>query len=244
MNELNAYKPVFKNYIRNNRLLSRGCLSELETMQNLFFSYSLSNDELRKCEDYMDPGDYLILFNVNLYNNSLNFKILGKIDHRKATEIKEKIVKILSGEKYEFFTYNILKMYQKQKINGFEFNFYGARCTPTLKQKILNRIENTKMADFVLGEAVEPIYVLKAVNENKSVISLNKYVVFPESGEINVCFNLFADKDKIDEIKAELDAMMIGFAHYTEFFRVSYMPFTAMQFCRYEIVYTNIISSV
>ena len=64
MNELNAYRPILKNYIRANRLLSKGCLEELEKLQNFFFAYNLSNDELRRCEDYMDVGDYMILFSI------------------------------------------------------------------------------------------------------------------------------------------------------------------------------------
>ncbi len=244
LNELNGYKHVFKNYIRDNRLLSRGCLSEVETMQNLFFSYNLSNDELRRCEDYMDYGDYMILFSINLYNNSLSFKIYGRIDVKKIKEIREKINKILDGEKYSLLTCNILNLYKDQKLMGYELNFYGERCTPLLKQKILNRIENTKMADTVLGEAVEPLEVIKAVDEDKSIICLNKYVIIPETGEINIQFNLFASRNKIDSIKDELDALMICFAHYTDFYRVSYLPFTGMDFCRYEIVYTNLISNV
>ena len=85
LNELNNYKPYFKNYIKANRLISKGCLTELENLKNLFFSYNLSNDELRRCEDYMDYEEYMILFSVNLYNNSLSFKIYGKIDSNITT---------------------------------------------------------------------------------------------------------------------------------------------------------------
>lgn len=244
MNELNGYRPIFKNYIRANRLLSKGCLEELEKLQNFFFAYNLSNDELRRCEDYMAVGDYMILFSINLYNNSLIFKIYGKIDTRKITQIKEKIIKILTGEKFDLNTFGYKKLFEKQKVLVCELNFFGERCTPLFKEKILNKVKSVKVADRILGEAVEPFDVIKAIENNESIATITRCVLIPETGEINVYVNLFASANKIHKIKDDLDAIMLGFMLYTEFYKTTFVPFTGQSFTQYQICYTNIASCI
>jgi hypothetical protein len=216
----------------------------LELLNNLFFAYNLSNEELKRCEDYMEPGDYMILFSINVSNNSLVFKMYGKIDMQKIAKLKEKIINILNGERYDLHTCGLKKLYENQKIICCEMNFYGERCTPLFKEKLLNKVKYAKVADKVIGETVEPLDLIKAIEDNTSIITITRYVVIPETGEINVFINIFAETNKIDAIKSDLDAEMFAYTFSTEYYKTSYVPFTGQTFCRYEIVYTNQINCV
>lgn len=242
LHELHSYKYAFKYYIKSNRLLVDECVAELEDFENLYFAHDLSKNILCKCEKHFEPGDFIILFGINIFNNSFNVRIYGKIDIESVVSIRDNLWGILSTEKYDFYTYNFLDLYEKQEIMAYEINFYSTRSTPILLQRIKQRLENEKVATKVLGEDTDAVRLVNAIKSNESIVAINELKIYPKTGEINVHINIYADSFSARKIKQAVDNLLIDFTFCPRAFQTSFVPGSGLEYQRIEIIYTNFTS--
>ncbi|MBR2455102.1 MAG: hypothetical protein IKB36_03520 [Clostridia bacterium] len=233
------YSGAFRDYIKENCLLSAECIEELQKIENFYFSYNFSIEDIKKLERLLKKDEYLILFSVNVFNNSLNVRIYGKIDMKKAKELRENIVSILSKEKYTLYTYNVLRLYDKRAVMAYELHFYSERCTPLLLQKIADRLKIEEDISKVVYDDPEPVEIIKAIKEDSVIVQLRTIVMNPTDDTIKLYINIYGPKLTINHIQNTVNQVLTDYLFIPEATRVTYVPGTTLQYQRNEIIYNN-----
>ena len=239
MYEFKIYSGAFKDYIRDHCILSKECVEELEKIENLFFSYNFPIEKIKWFENLLKKDEYIILFSVNVYNNSLNVRIYGKIDMKKIKELREQIISILAKEKYDCCTYNVLRMYDNRTVMAIEMHYYSERYTPLLLQKIQDTL---KEKDYIWKASMEeptPMEVVDAIKSNSIIVELRTAVINPTTDVTKVFINIYGPAGLARKVQKKLNQIMIDFLFVPDEIRTSYAPGTTLRFEKQEVVYTN-----
>lgn len=242
--EFKLYKPVFKEYIKENRLLSDSCVEELESIENIFFAYNLSIERIKEFESLFESEDYIILLSINAYNNSFIVRIYGKITAKAVASIREKIFSILSKENFDFHTYNFMKLYDNQEILACKMNVYSDRSTSLLLQKIKNKISKREFASKIVFDEVDALDLVKAIHSNEIIIELRQLIIFPDKDEVKLHINVYSHSKLSQKVQNELNRIMIDFLFAPEAVRITYVPNTTLNFQKREIIYSNNLISL
>ena len=237
------YEGAFKDYIRDNCLLSAESVEELEKIENLFFSYNFSIEDIKKLEGLLKKDEYIILFSVNVYNNSLNVRIYGKIDMVKIKELKEQITSILAKEKYNCCTYNVLRLYEKRSVMAIEMHFYSERSTPLLLQKIADRLKEEENISKVFMDDLLPMTLLEAIKTHSVVVEIRTAVINPIIDELKVYITIYGPSGLARKVQKRINQIMLDFLFIPEAIRTTYVPNTTLTYERNEIVFVNDLST-
>lgn len=233
------YSGAFRDYIKENCLLSAECIEELQKIENFYFSYNFSIEDIKKLERLLKKDEYIILFSVNVFNNSLNVRIYGKIDMKKAKELRENIISILSKEKYTLYTYNILRLYDKRTVMAYELHFYGERCTPLLLQKISDRLKLEDDISKVIMDDPSPVELVEAIKMNSVIVQIKTVVINPIDDIIKTYITVYGPKGLTTKVQKKINQVMIDHLFIPEAIRVTYVPGMTLQYERNEIIYYN-----
>ncbi|MBR2455149.1 MAG: hypothetical protein IKB36_03760 [Clostridia bacterium] len=239
MYEFKIYSGAFKDYFRDRCILSKECVEELEKIENLFFSYNFPIEKIKLFENLLKKDEYIILFSVNVYNNSLNVRIYGKIDMKKIKELREKITSILAKEKYDCSTYNVLRLYENRTVMAIEMHFYSERCTPLLLQRIQDELKDKDYIWKVSRDSPTPMEVIEAINGHSIIVELRTAVINPSTDETKVFITIYGPAGLARKVQKKLNRIMIDFLFVPDEIRTSYAPGTTLRFERQEVVYTN-----
>lgn len=233
------YRDAFKQYIHDNRLLSAEAVEELEKIENFFFSYNYTIDEVKNLEGLLKQGEYVVLFGINTFNNSIGVYIYGKIDIQKINELKERISTILANEKYQHYTYNVLRLYDKRSVMAVEMHLYSERSTPLLLQKIAERLKETEYIWKVFREELSPMALLEAIKTDKVIVEVQTAVSEPTSGELKVYISIFGPSVLMPKVQRKINQMMLDFLLIPEKNIITYVPNSTLSYCRNENCYSN-----
>ena len=233
------YRDAFKQYINDNRLLSPESIEELEKIENFFFSYNYSIDEVKELEGLLKQGEYVLLFNINVFNNSIGIYIYGKIDISKINELKERISTILASEKYQHFTYNVLRLYEKRSVMAVEMHFYSERSTPLLLQKLADRLKNEEYIWKVFREELSPMTLLEAIKTDKVIVEVQTAVAEPTSGELKVYLTIYGPSVLMPKVQRKINQIMLDFLLVPQKILTTYVPQSTLSYGRNEITFTN-----
>lgn len=239
MYEFKIYSGAFKDYIRDHCILSKECVEELEKIENLFFSYNFPIKKIKWFENLLKKDEHIILFSVNVYNNSLNVRIYGKIDMKKIKELREQITAILSKEKYDCCTYNVLRLYENRTVMAIEMHFYSERCTPLLLQRIQDNLKEKEYIWKVSMDEPTPMEVLEAIKSNSIIVELRTAVINPTTDEIKVYITIYGPAGLARKVQKKINQIMIDFLFVPDSIRTTYAPGTTLRYERQEVVYTN-----
>ena len=229
----------FKEYIHDNRLLSKQTIEELEKIENFFFSYNYSIEEIKKLEGLLKKDEYIILFSVNVYNNSLNVRIYGKIDILKTKELREQITLILGKEGYNCCTYNVLRLYEKRSVMAVELHFYSERCTPLLLQKIADRLKNEEGIWKVFMDELSPLTLLEAIKTDKVIVEVQTVVTEPTSDELKLYITAYGPTVLMPKVQRKINRVMLDFLLVPEKILTTYVPNSTLSYGRNEITFSN-----
>lgn len=233
------YRDAFKQYIHDNRLLSAESIEELEKIENFFFSYNYSIDEVKKLEGLLKQGEYVVLFGINIFNNSIGIYIYGKIDISKINELKERISTILANEKYNHYTYNVLRLYEKRSVMAVEMHFYSERSTPLLLQKIADRFKNEEYIWKVFREELSPMTLLEAIKTDKVIVEVQTAVAEPTSGELKVYITIYGPSVLMPKVQRKINQVMLDFLLVPQKILTTYVPQSTLSYGRNEITFSN-----
>ena len=233
------YRDGFKQYIHDNRLLSAEAVEELEKIENLFFSYNYTIEEVQKLEQLLKKDEYLVLFAINQYNNSISVYIYGKIGMEKINELKERVSTILANEKYDHYTYNVLRLYEKRSVMAIEMHFYSQRSTPLLLQKIADRLKEDAHIWKVFREELSPMTLLEAIKTDKIIVEVQTAVIEPTSGALKVYITLYGPSVLLPKVQRKINQVMLDFLLVSEKNVITYVPNTTLSYCRNENCYSN-----
>lgn len=233
------YQGAFKDYIRDNCLLSAECVEELEKIENFFFSYNFQVEEIKKLERLLKQDEYIILFSVNVYNNSLNVRIYGKIDMLKIKEVREQITSILAKEKYNCCTYNVLRLYEKRSVMAIELHYYSERCAPLLLQKITDRLKEKECISKVFMDDPSPITLFEEIKMNSVVVEIRTAVINLTTDEIKTYITVYGPSGLARKVQKKINQVMLDFLFVPDAIRTTYVPNSALTYERQEVVYTN-----
>ena len=233
------YRDAFKQYIHDNRLLSAESIEELEKIENFFFSYNYSIDEVKKLEGLLKQGEYVVLFNINIFNHSIGIYIYGKIGIEKINELKERISTILASEKYQHYTYNVLRLYEKRSVMAVEMHFYSERSTPLLLQKIADRLKNEEYIWKVFREELSPMTLLEAIKTDKVIVEVQTAVSEPTSGELKVYISVYGPSVLMPKVQRKINQIMLDFLLVSEKNVYTYVPNTTLSYIRNEVCFSN-----
>ena len=233
------YEGAFKDYIRDNCLLSAESVEELEKIESFFFSYNFSIEEIKKLEGLLKKDEYIILFSVNVYNNSLNVRIYGKIDMKKIKELRNQITSILAKEKYSCCTYNVLRLYEKRSVMAIEMHFYSERSTPLLLQKIADRLKEQDYIFKVFMDDLSPMTLLEAIKGDAVVVEIRTAVINPSTDEIKTYITVYAPTGLIRKVQKKINRIMLDFLFVPDSIRSSWVPNSTLTYERQEVTYTN-----
>lgn len=239
MYELKIYSGAFKDYFRDHCILSKECVEELEKIENLFFSYNFPIEKIRWFENLLKKDEYIILFSVNVYNNSLNVRIYGKIDMKKIKEIREQITIILAKEKYDCCTYNVLRMYEPRTAMAIEMHFYSESCTPLLLQRILDEL---KEKDYIWKASMEeptPMEVVEAIKSNSIIVEVRTAVINSSTDEIKVYITIYGPAGLARKVQRKLNQIMIDYLLVPDSIRTTFAPGSTLSYERLETCYSN-----
>lgn len=237
------YRDAFKQYIHDNRLLSAESIEELEKIENFFFSYNYSIDEVKKLEGLLKQGEYVVLFGINIFNNSIGIYIYGKIDISKINELKERISTILANEKYDYYTYNVLRLYDKRSVMAVEMHFYSERSTPLLLQKIADRFKNEEYIWKVFRDELSPMTLLEAIKTDKFIIEVKTAVIEPTSDELKVYITIYGPSVLMPKVQRKINQVMLDFLLIPERNAIAYVPNSALSYCKNDTCFSNCLTT-
>ena len=237
------YRDAFKQYINDNRLLSPESIEELEKIENFFFSYNYSIDEVKKLEGLLKQGEYVLLFNINIFNNSIGIYLYGKIDISKINELKERISTILANEKYDYYTYNVLRLYDKRSVMAVEMHFYSERSTPLLLQKIADRFKNEEYIWKVFREELSPMTLLEAIKTDKVIVEVRTAVAEPTSGELKVYITTYGPSVLMPKVQRKINQVMLDFLLIPERNAIAYVPNSTLSYCKNDTCFSNCLTT-
>lgn len=237
------YRDAFKQYIHDNRLLSAESIEELEKIENFFFSYNYSIEEVKKLEGLLKQGEYVVLFGINIFNNSIGIYIYGKIDISKINELKERISTILASEKYQHFTYNVLRLYEKRSVMAVEMHFYSERSTPLLLQKLADRLKNEEYIWKVFREELSPMTLLEAIKTDKFIIEVKTAVIEPTSDELKVYITIYGPSVLMPKVQRKINQVMLDFLLIPERNAIAYVPNSTLSYCKNDTCFSNCLTT-
>ncbi len=237
--EFKIYNGAFKDYIRDHCILSKECIEELEKIENLFFSYNFPIEKIKLFENWLKKDEYIILFSVNVYNNSLNVRIYGKIGVKKIKELREQISSILAKEKYDCCTYNVLRLYENRTVMAIEMHFYGEKCTPLLLQKIADRLKEKEYISKVFMDDLSAVTLLEAIKTNSVVVEIRTAVINPSTDEIKTYITVYGPAGLARKVQKKINQIMLEFLFVPESIKSSWVPNSTLTYERQEVTYTN-----
>lgn len=237
--DFRIYEGAFKEYMHDNHILSSECVEELEKIENFFFSYNFPIEEIKKLEGLLKKDEYIVLFSVNVYNNSLNVRIYGKIDMKKIKELRNQITSILAKEKYDCCTYNVLRLYEKRSVMAIEMHFYSERSTPLLLQKIADRLKEEENISKVFMDDLSPMTLLEAIKTHSVVVEIRTAVINLSIDELKVYFTVYGPSGLARKVQKRINKIMLDFLFIPEAIRTTYVPNSTLTYERQEVVYIN-----
>lgn len=236
---LTIHESSIKHYIKSNRILKEETLNELSVVENLFFSYDFEFEKIRKMSYFLEPGDYIILFNCNQINNSLRFFIYGRIDFESCLSLEEKIWGILQGEKFSFNTKIHHHIACCPKIICSELNFYSDKSTPRLVDNLQCSISNEKISDKVLTYDIPSIEEIeKSINKSGALITIRDTLQSQATGEIKIIVQVYAGFNKIDAKIEDVDRILKNYTFENKECLKMHVP-GYINLMRAEIIYSN-----
>ena len=237
--DFRIYEGAFKEYMHDNHILSAESIEELEKIENFFFSYNFPIEEIKKLERLLKQDEYIVLFNVNVFNNSLSARIYGKIDMKKIKELRNQITSILAKEKYDCCTYNVLRLYEKRSVMAIEMHFYSERCTPLLLQKISDRLKDEENISKVFMDDLSPMILLEAIKTNNVIVEIRTAVINPTTDEIKTYITVYGPAGLARKVQKRINQIMLDFLLVPQKILTTYVPQSTLSYGRNEITFTN-----